>query len=107
VLPSLKKSLWVIGLAIGLAIAGIVIDNSLRCNAPPLTRDEALQRAANRLARYAKTFDVGNAPAVLLEEQKQSGSWIFTYHMAKCDVMVTVDRCHGDDIGGSSGCKPH
>jgi hypothetical protein len=104
-LQSLGKATWAILIVIALVVAGVIVERSLRCHGSPLTREEALQRAAARLARYAKAFDIGDAPAVLLKEEQESGGWIFTYRTAKCDVMVTVDRCHGDDIGGSSGCK--
>ena len=79
-----------------------------RCHGAPLSREAALRRAAVRLERFAESFNVGDRPAALVDAQFEpdSNSWLITYRGDKCSVAILVDRCHGDDVGGTTGCSP-
>ncbi len=77
-----------------------------RCHGAPLDRQEAVRRASVRMERFAKSYKVGLTPLAVRDAvfEEDSNSWRVTFANAECVVAVIVDRCHGDEIGGSTGC---
>lgn len=102
----MKRYLWisVVGLVVLITVGAAVYWG--RCHAAPLTRDEALRRAMDRVERFAKSYHVGTAALTVREAdfEQDSNSWRVTFGNSDCVVSVIVDRCHGDEIGGSTGC---
>ena len=66
-----------------------------------------MQRGQLRLDRFVRSFKVrGDLPR--LDEaifEDDTRSWLLIYKGDGCMVMIIVDRCHGDDIGGTTACK--
>lgn len=102
-----KRLSWMVALAI-LLIAGLALtlDHFNRCNGQPLSKEEATVRAADQLERYKNSFKIDEA--MPLEESKfdpDTKAWLFTYTGRHCSVIIIVDRCHGDEVGGTNACK--
>jgi hypothetical protein len=97
---------WIV-LALIVGVLILAIDYARKCHGPPLSRQEAVSRGQARLERFIKTFHVSGDLPVLLEEQyeQDSKTWLLTYGSKTCKVIVTVDRCHGDDVGSSTACQ--
>lgn len=83
----------------------LIADHFLRCSSRPLQRDEAIERANKRVDYFAKGFGIID-PFTLAKDQydNEQRSWVLTYSNASCTVMIVADRCHGTDIGGTTGC---
>jgi len=99
--------MWVLLAVIGLIFAVFLSDYVMRCHRKPLSREEALERANNKLQRFSRKFVVGDTLPKLAEEQydPQRGEWMFTFDNSTCSLTIIADRCHGMDIGGvSKGC---
>ena len=103
----MKTVRWLVVLAIALVAVGVAVDYWRRCRQPPLPREEALHRAHVRLERFAKSFNVPGRLPELVDEQfeKDTNMWLLTYKNDFYKVIVIVDRCHGDDIGGATSCQ--
>jgi hypothetical protein len=105
-LSSVKRTMWLVVAVI--AVIAIVAGASYwgRCHGAPLKRDEAVRRASDRVERFTKSYNVGRLPLAVREVvyEEDSKSWRVTFGNDRCVVAVIVDRCHGDDIGGSTGC---
>ena len=104
-LQRMKKPMGItliIAAVIAIAATG---DYVHRCMAPPLSREEASERALARLEKFKKSFGVREV-FTLTESSfdKQSSAWIFSFTSKDCTVMIVTDRCHGDDIGGLTAC---
>ena len=97
---------WI--LAVVLIIAGaIVTDWWRRCHGEPLTREEAVSRATERVKRFSQSHKAGDISYAVREiaYEYDSKSWRITFGDHDCIVVVIVDRCHGDDIGGTTRCS--
>jgi len=105
-----KVKITIIALFVVLAVIGsaFAVDHFLRCNGKPLSREEALQRATDKLRRFSQKFVVGNAQPELVEEHYDATqkTWMFRFRGKACEIIILVDRCHGTDIGGTNGCSP-
>lgn len=105
-LPLARLARWLV-LIVALVAIGIAVDYWRRCHGPPLLREEALQRAQLRLESFMKSFNVpGEFPRLVDETfESDTNAWLLTYENESCKVIVIVDRCHGDDIGGATACQ--
>jgi hypothetical protein len=102
---ALRRYRWFV-LILAVAAIAICADYARRCYGPPLSREEALHRGQLRLERFIKTHKVpGELPVLVSEQYEQdTRTWLLSYESKGCKVIVMVDRCHGDDIGGTSAC---
>jgi hypothetical protein len=96
---------WIVlVLVVGALVLGI--DYARKCHGAPLSKQEALQRGQARLERFIKSYHVSGDLPVLLDEQyeQDSKTWLLTYESKTCKLIVTVSRCHGDEVGSSTAC---
>ena len=104
----MKKTALGVALVLVALIAAILFgDYYLRCHGKPLSREEALQRATAKLQRFSQDFVIGDPLPALVEEKYEADEkvWMFTFHNSTCTIDILADRCHGTDIGGTTGCK--
>ena len=105
-----KVKTTVLALVIVVAVAGAIlaVDHFRLCNASPLSRDEALRRATEKLRSYSQKFTVDNLPTEPVEEHYDEAqkTWSFRFRGKACEIIILTDRCHGTDIGGTNGCPP-
>jgi hypothetical protein len=100
----LRRLWWLLLIPAIVAIAGGA-DYIYRCTGAPLTREEAIVRAEQRLDRYRRSFNV-HEKLNLVETSfdQDTKAWLFTYTGLHCSVIIVVDRCHGDDVGSTNAC---
>lgn len=106
---TLKKTILRFAIVIILLLLGAAaIEYLFRCYGEPLGRAEALQRATTRLQTFSRSFSTGDTPPVLVGERYEADieTWLFSFRSEVCFIDVIVDRCHGTEIGGTSGCSP-
>ncbi len=75
------------------------------CSAAQLTRDEAVHRAEERLGKFSASLGLHERfaePSARFDDD--SKSWIVTFRNPECMVMMVVDRCKRDDLGGTTDC---
>jgi hypothetical protein len=104
-LQAMKRKRWILAL-VGLIIAGALgADYGMRCWRPPLSKEEAIERANARLARYTKSFDVKETLQMTEATfERDTGAWLVTFVGPKCRVIIIADRCRGDDVGSTNAC---
>ena len=102
----MRRAGWIMlaGVFVIAAIA-IAADHFYRCSAQPLSREEASNRGVQQLERYKKSFQIHED--MRLEEARfdqDTKAWLLTYAGKRCSVIIIVDRCHGDEVGGTNAC---
>jgi hypothetical protein len=104
-LQTMRPFKWIVGVVLlGVAVA-LGADYRFRCLRPPLTRDEALARANVWLERYGKTFEPKGT--MKLSEaifEADTNVWLVTFKGPTCELILIVDRCHGDEAGSTTAC---
>jgi hypothetical protein len=104
VLQKINARVWIVLAIVAVAVV-LLAEHGLRCWRSPLTREEAVARGKIRLDRFARTFNV-NESLTLSEATFESdrNAWLLTYTGLRCKMIIIVDRCNGDDVGGVNAC---
>lgn len=81
-----------------------IADRMIRCTTKGLSRNDAVKIADKKLKTQFR-----NNPSVdefvLVAEQFDNRSWMFSYQLKDCYVDIIIDRCGVADVGGlSEGC---
>lgn len=81
-----------------------IVDRITRCTTNGLARNDALKIADKKLKiQFRDHPSLDNF--VLVGEQFDDKSWMFTYQFKDCVVDIIIDRCGVADVGGlSEGC---
>lgn len=85
--------------------ARVARSGAARCSAAALTREEAVQRAESRIGKFSASLGFHerfSQPSARFDDD--SKSWIVTFRSPECMVMLVVDRCKRDDLGGTTDC---
>jgi hypothetical protein len=91
--------------AVSHAVAAPVRSAASSCSAAPLTRDQAIQRAQARLGKFSASLGFHERftePSARFDDDSQS--WIVTFRSPECMVMMVVDRCKPNELGGTTDC---
>ena len=76
------------------------------CSAASLTRDEAVREAQAGLGKFSASLGLRERfPESSARFDDDSKSWIVTFRSPDCKVMMVVDRCHADDLAGTTDCR--
>ncbi|HUI99438.1 MAG TPA: hypothetical protein VLY46_04340 [Usitatibacter sp.] len=87
------------------SLEGLVHAGASGCSAAPLARDEAVRRAEARLGKFSASLGLRERFSESSARfDNDSRSWIVTFRNPECMVMMVVDRCHANDLGGTTDC---
>jgi len=107
VLQSMKAKFAVVATLTVIATAVVLgAQHYFHCHSGPVPEEEAQSRAKARVEKFKKSF--GITEQLTLSERHfdpASSSWLFTFSGNACSVIITVDACHGDEVGSSSACN--
>ncbi len=86
-------------------LGALVHSGAPACSAAPLTRAEAVRQAEARLGKFSGSLGLHERFSESSARfDNDSKAWIVTFRNPECMVMLVVDRCHANDLGGTTDC---